>query len=124
MHDADRSSAVTTIHLGPHARVIVLQGRISGRAEAELREQLLAAIDDEVHGLLVDLSEADSISASAHDIVKATSLTLDNRGGVLLAWRWNGSVEEPTYVLAELRDHGVAELVTVEAGAGDDGERA
>lgn len=123
MHDTDPSSPVSTIHLGPHARVILLRGRIRGRAEAQLREQLLAAIDEEVHGLLIDLSEADSISASAHDMVRATSLTLDNRGGVLLAWRWNGSVEEPTYVLAELRDHGMAELVSVEAGAGDDGAR-
>lgn len=123
MHDTEPSSPVTTIQLGPHARVIVLRGRIHGRAEAELRTQLLAALDQEVHGLLIDLSEADSISESAHDIVRATSLTLDNRGGVLLAWRWNGSVEEPTYVLAELRDHGMGELVSVEAAAGDKGER-
>jgi anti-anti-sigma regulatory factor len=123
MHDTDQSSPVTTIQLGPHARVIVLRGRIRGRAESELRDQLLAAIAGEVHGLLIDLSEADSISASAHEIVKAASLTLDDRGGVLLAWRWNGSVEEPTYVLAELRDHGMAGLVSVESGPGEHGGR-
>ena len=33
MYDSDPSSSVTTIHLGPHARVIVLRGRIRDRAE-------------------------------------------------------------------------------------------
>lgn len=114
MHDTDLSTPVTTVELGRHARVIVLRGRISGGAEEQLREQLLAAIDEGVNGVLVDLSETDSISAAAHDIVQAASLTLDDRGGVLLAWRWNGSVERPTYVLAELRDHSVSELVPIE----------
>jgi len=120
MRDTELSSPVTTIHLGHHARVIVLRGRICDRAEDELREQLLAALDDGVHGLFVDLSEAASISATAHDVVRAASATLHDRGGMLLAWRWNGSVEEPSYVLAELQDHGVAELVPVKAGAGGD----
>jgi anti-anti-sigma regulatory factor len=116
MHDTDLSTPVHTVALGRHARVIVLRGRISDAAEEELRSQLLSAIDEGVHGLLVDLSEADSISASAHEIVRAASVTLDDRGGVLLAWRWSGSADEPTYVLAELRDHSVAELVPVDAG--------
>ena len=123
MYDSDPSSSVTTIHLGPHARVIVLRGRIRDRAEDALREQLLAALDEGTHGLLMDLSEAHSISSSAHDIVRAASLTLDDRGGVLLAWRWNGSADEPTYVLAELRDHGMSELVPGDTGAGDRGAR-
>jgi anti-anti-sigma regulatory factor len=115
MRETDLSTPVTTIDLGRHARVIVLRGRIDDRVEEQLRAQLLAAIDEGVHGVLVDLSEADSISAAAHEIVRAASVTLDDRGGVLLAWRWNGSADEPTYVLAELRDHGVAGLVPVEA---------
>jgi anti-anti-sigma regulatory factor len=114
VHDADLSTPVTTIALGSHARVIVLRGRIGGRAADELRDELISAIEEGVQGVLVDLSEADSISVSAHEIVRAASVTLDDRGGALLAWRWNGSVEEPAYVLAEPRDHGVAGLVAVE----------
>jgi hypothetical protein len=36
---------------------------------------------------------------------------------VLLSWRWNGSVDDPAYVLSEVRDHGISELVPVEAAA-------
>jgi anti-anti-sigma regulatory factor len=124
MRDTELSSSVTTIHLGRHARVIVLRGRIRDRAEEELRAQLLAAIDEGVHGLLVDLSEAHSISTSAHGLVRAASVTMDDRGGALLAWRWNGSADEPTYVLAELRDRGVADLVPLEPCADDDRGRS
>ncbi|GEM_PF-3237620 len=120
MHDTELTPSVTTIHLGRHARVIVLRGKIRDGAEAELRAELLGAIDDGVRGLLMDVSEAETLSASAHDLVRAASVALDDRGGVLLAWTWDGSVEEPTYVLAELRDHAVAELLPVEAGAGGD----
>lgn len=120
MRDTDSISHVTTIHLSRHARVIVLRGRICDRAEDDLRVQMLAALDDDVHGLFVDLSETDSISSTAHDVVRAASATLHDRGGALLAWRWNGSVDEPSYVLAELQDHGLAELVPVEAGACSD----
>jgi anti-anti-sigma regulatory factor len=123
MHETELSTPVTTIQLGNHARVIVLRGRISGGAEEELRAQLVAAIDEGVKGVLVDLSEAASISESAHGIVRAASVALDDRGGILLAWRWNGSADEPAYVLAELRDQEVAELVPVEAQDGD-GEEA
>jgi anti-anti-sigma regulatory factor len=119
MHETDRSTPVATIQLGSHARVIVLRGRISDSAEEELRVQLLAAIDDGVKGVVVDLSEADSITESAHEIVRAASVTLDDRGGILLAWRWNGSTDEPAYVLAELRDREVSELVPVDARNGE-----
>jgi anti-anti-sigma regulatory factor len=112
---------VTTIQLGSHARVIVLRGRIGDQAADELREQLISAIEEGVQGVLVDLSEADSISVSAHEIVRAASMTLDDRGGALLAWRWNGSVDEPAYVLAEPRDHGVGGLVAVEPEPGEGG---
>jgi anti-anti-sigma regulatory factor len=120
MHETDLSTPVTTIQLGSHVRVIVLRGRISDGAEEELRAELLAAIDEGVKGVVVDLSEADSITESAHEIVRAASVTLDDRGGILLAWRWNGSADEPAYVLAELRDQAVSELVSVDAPGGEE----
>ncbi|HET8743818.1 MAG TPA: STAS domain-containing protein [Gaiella sp.] len=119
MPETELPTSVSTIALGRRVRVIVLRGRICAGAEDELREQLIAALEEGAQGVLLDLTRADSISVSAHEVVRAASLTLDDRGGVLLAWRWNGSIEEPTYVLAELRDHDVSELVPVED---EDGE--
>jgi hypothetical protein len=119
MPETDLPTSVSTITLGRRARVIVLRGRIRDAAEDLLRAQLIAALEEGVQGMLLDLTRADSITASAHEVVRAASLTLADRGGVLLAWRWNGSVSDPTYVLAELRDHGISELVPVED---DDGE--
>jgi len=117
MPETDVPRSVSTIVLGRRARVIVLRGRIGAAAEDDLREELLAALEERVEGVLLDVTGADSITTSAHEIVRAASLTLGDRGGVLLAWRWNGSVEEPTYVLSEVRDHGISELVPVEADA-------
>jgi hypothetical protein len=90
---------------------------IRAGAEDDLRKELLAALDERVEGVLLDLTGADCISTSAHKIVRAASLMLRDRGGVLLAWRWNGSVDDPAYVLSEVRDHGISELVPVEAAA-------
>ena len=117
MPETDISRPVSTIVLGRRARVIVLRGRIRAGAEDDLRRELLAALDERVEGVLLDLTGADSITTSAHKIVRAASLMLGDRGGVLLAWRWNGSVDDPTYVLSEVRDHGISELVPVEAAA-------
>ncbi len=119
MPETELPTSVSTIALGRRVRVIVLRGRIRADAEDELRDRLIAALDEGVQGVLLDLTRADSITPSAHEVVRAVSLTLDDRGGVLLAWRWNGSIEEPTYVLAELRDHGVSELVPVEDEEGE-----
>jgi hypothetical protein len=117
MPETDVPRSVSTIVLGRRARVIVLRGRIGAGAEDDLREELLAALGDRVEGVLLDVTGADSITTSAHEIVRAASLTLGERGGVLLAWRWNGSVEDPTYVLSEVRDHGISELVPIEVDA-------
>jgi hypothetical protein len=117
MPETDVPRSVSTIVLGRRARVIVLRGRIGADAEDDLREELLAALEERVEGVLLDVTGADSITASAYEVVRAASLMLGDRGGVLLAWRWNGSVEEPTYVLAEVRDHGISELVPVETDA-------
>lgn len=102
---------ITTVDVGHRAQVIVLRGSIRGGAVDDLREQLLAAISAGVREVFLDLSEVDSIGSPVHDLVSAASVTLADRGGVLLAWSRRYSPGEPTYVIADVRDRALAELV-------------
>jgi hypothetical protein len=86
-----------------------------------LREQLLAAIEAGVRELFLDLSEAESIGSPVHDLVAAASITLADRGGVLLAWSRKYSVDDATYVIADVRDSALDELMP---HANETGERA
>jgi hypothetical protein len=71
----------------------------------------LEAIEAGATEVLLDLSEIESIGSPVHDLIAATSITLADRGGVLLAWSRKYSLGEPTYVVAELRDRAIAELL-------------
>ena len=102
-------SAVTSVHVGREARLVVLRGAIRDRETEDLRRELVAAIDAGVRGLLVDLSEVDSLSVAAQELVESASATLADRGGVLLAWSAKESVGRPTFVLSELRDGALAD---------------
>jgi anti-anti-sigma regulatory factor len=102
---------ITTVDVGHRAQVIVLRGAIRGRVVDELREQLLAAIESGVREVFLDLSEVESVGSPVHDLVSAASITLADRGGVLLVWSRKYAVGEPTYVIAEVRDWALAELM-------------
>jgi anti-anti-sigma regulatory factor len=94
--------AVTSMHVGREARIVVLRGPIHEREAEELRRELVAAIDDGVHGLVVDLSEVECLSPTAEELVQSASATLADRGGVLLAWSAKEAVGRPPFVLSEL----------------------
>jgi anti-anti-sigma regulatory factor len=102
---------ITTVDVGHRAQVIVLRGAIRGRVVDELREQLLATIESGVREVFLDLSEVESVGSPVHDLVSAASITLADRGGVLLVWSRKYAVGEPTYVIAEVRDWALAELM-------------
>jgi anti-anti-sigma regulatory factor len=108
---------VTTVEVGPRARVIVLRGTIRGGAVDALREELLAAIEGGVREVFVDLSEVESVGSPFHDLVSAASVSLADRGGVLLVWSRKYAAGEPTYVVADIRDRALAELVPGERGS-------
>jgi anti-anti-sigma regulatory factor len=108
---------VTTVGVGPRACVIVLRGTIRGSAVDTLREQLLAAIDAGVREVFVDLSEVESVGSPFHDLVSAASVSLADRGGVLLVWSRKYAAGEPTYVVADIRDRALAELMPRERGS-------
>jgi anti-anti-sigma regulatory factor len=102
---------VTAVVVGPRAGVIVLRGTIRGSAVDALREQLLAAIEGGVREVFVDLSEVESVGSPFHDLVSAASVSLADRGGVLLVWSRKYAAGEPTYVVADIRDRALAELM-------------
>lgn len=102
---------ITTVDVGHRAQVIVLRGAIRGSAVDDLREQLLAAISAGVREVFLDLSEVESIGSPVHDLVSAASITLADRGGVLLVWSRKYAVGEPAYVIADVRDRALAELM-------------
>jgi anti-anti-sigma regulatory factor len=102
---------ITTVDVGHRAQVIVLRGAIRGPVVDELREQLLAAIESGVREVFLDLSEVESVGSPVRDLVSAASITLADRGGVLLVWSRKYAVGEPTYVIAEVRDWALAELM-------------
>ena len=104
-------AAVTTVCVGLHARVIVLRGAIGERALEELRTQLHAAIEAGVRELFIDVSDAETITSQVHELVTAASLTLADRGGVLLAWGRKHAGDDPTYVMAEVRDRALGDLM-------------
>lgn len=108
---------VTTAHVGRQARVIALRGPIREHAVELLREHLHSALEAGVQELFVDLSEAESLTGPARELVASASYTLAGRGGVLLVWSRRLSPGEPTYVMAEVRDRALAELLP-------EGERA
>ncbi len=96
--------AVTSMHVGRDARVVVLRGAIRDPEAEELRRELVSAIDAGVRGLLVDLSEVEFLGPTAQGLVQSASATLADRGGALLAWSAKESVERPTFVLSEPGD--------------------
>lgn len=102
---------VTTVDVGPRARVIVLRGDFRGDAVDDLREQLLAAIEGGVREVFVDLSDVESVGSPFHDLVSSASITLADRGGVLLVWSRKYTAGDPTYVVADIRDRALAELM-------------
>jgi anti-anti-sigma regulatory factor len=102
---------VTTADVGPRARVIVLRGTIRGDAVDDLREQLLTAIEGGVREVFLDLSDVESVGSPFHDLVSAASITLADRGGVLLVWSRKYASGEPTYLVADIRDRALAELL-------------
>lgn len=102
---------ITSVDVGHRARVIVLRGAIRGSAVDDLREQLLATIAAGVREVFLDLSEVESIGSPVHDLVSAATVTLADRGGVLLVWSRKYAVGEPTYVIADIRDRALAELM-------------
>ncbi len=108
---------VTTVPVGHLAAVIVLRGAIRGDAVEQLREQLLGAIDAGVRELFLDLSEVESIGSPVHDLVAAASTALADRGGVLLAWSRKYTHDEPTYVMADVRDRALWEVMAQVPGA-------
>lgn len=110
---SSRGSAeqITTVDVGHRAQVIVLRGVIRGGAVDDLRERLLAAIAAGVREVFLDLSEVESIGSPVHDLVSAASITLADRGGVLLVWSRKYAVGEPSYVIADVRDRALAELM-------------
>lgn len=110
-HPASDSRQVRAVEIGRHARVIVLRGAIRERAADDLRVELLAAIEAGAREVFLDLSGVESLTSSVHDLVAAASITLADRGGVLLAWSRKYTVGEPTYVITELRDRALADLV-------------
>ena len=106
-----REEQVTTTDLGHGARVIALRGAIRGGAVDELRDRLLAAIDAGAREVVVDLTDVESLGSPVHDLVAAASVTLADRGGVLLVWSRRYAVGEPTYVMTDVRDRAIAELM-------------
>lgn len=117
--DSSHSSGaqITAVDLGHRAQVIVLRGAIRGGAVDDLRERLLAAIAAGVREVFLDLSEVESIGSPVHDLVSAASITLADRGGVLLVWSRKYAVGEPTYVIADVRDRALAELMPSTRGS-------
>ncbi|MCZ7589678.1 MAG: hypothetical protein M5U27_12670 [Gaiella sp.] len=102
---------VTTAHVGRRARVIALRGPIRAQAVEQLREHLLSALDGGVRELFVDISEAESLTSPARELIASASYTLADRGGVLLVWSRKVTLGEATYVMAEVRDRALAELM-------------
>jgi anti-anti-sigma regulatory factor len=102
---------VTTVDVGVQARVIVLRGTIREDAVDELRERLLEAIEDGVREVFVDVSEVESVGSPFHDLVSAASVSLADRGGALLVWSRKYAAGDPTYVVTDIRDRALAELV-------------
>ena len=101
----------TTIDVGRRARVIVLRGVIRDAAVDELRERLLAAIEAGIREVVLDFSEVESLGSPVHDLVSAASVTIADRGGVLLVWSRKYAAGEPAYVITEIHDRALADLM-------------
>jgi hypothetical protein len=110
-HSAQAHPQVQSMSLGGRARAIVLRGAVRGQVAEELRGELLAAVESGVRELVLDLSGVESISSPTRDLVAAVGSTLARRGGVLLIWWQKDGPAEPGYVMAELRDHGLASIL-------------
>ena len=125
-HSANHGTRpVTTVDVGQRARVIVLRGTIRGDAVDDLREQLLAAIEEGVREVFVDLSDVESVGSPFHDLGSAASITLADRGGVLLVCSRKYAAGDPTYLVADIRDRALAELMPRERrSASRSGSRA
>jgi anti-anti-sigma regulatory factor len=95
-------------------RIIVLRGAIRGKAEEVFRTELLGAIDEGAKEIILDLSETETVVAAVHELVAAASSTLADRDGVLLTWSEKHASGGATYLIAEVRDRGLGELVQPE----------
>ena len=77
---------VTTTDLGHGARVIALEApsaaaRSTSSASGSSRRSTAGARE-----VVVDLTDVESLGSPVHDLVAAASVTLADRGGVLLVW--------------------------------------
>ncbi len=117
MQTARPEDQFTTVDVGHRSQVIALRGTIRGDAVDDLREMLLAAIDAGVREIVLDLTDVESLGSPVHDLVSAASITLADRGGVLLVWSRKYAVDEPTYVITDVRDRALAELMPNAEGA-------
>jgi anti-anti-sigma regulatory factor len=111
-------SPFTTVAVGARSQVIALRGTVRGSAVDELRETLVAAIESGVREIVLDLTDVESLGSPVHDLLSAASITLADRGGVLLVWSRKYAVDEPTYVMSDVRDRALAELVPATGSAG------
>ncbi len=104
-------ASVETVDVGPATRVIVLRGAILDEAEDALRAELIEAIEGAARVILLDLSRVESLTPTAHALVAAASVTLADRGGSLLAWSEKHADGSPAYLIADVRDRGIGELI-------------
>jgi hypothetical protein len=109
MCSSKRGGQLTAIDFGHRARVIVLRGVVRDTVVDELRERLLAAIEDGVREVVLDLSDAESVGAPVNDLVSAAGITFADRGGVLLVWSRKDADGDQTYVITEVRDRALAQ---------------
>jgi hypothetical protein len=64
-----------------------------------------------VREVFLDLSDVESVGSPFHDLVSAASISLADRGGVLLVWSRKYASGDPTYLVADIRDRALAELL-------------
>jgi anti-anti-sigma factor len=120
-HTPRTEDSFPTVDVDRRSQVIVLRGPIHGAAVDELRETLVAAIEGGVRDVVLDVTDVESIGVAAHDLVSAASITLADRGGALLVWSRKKAVGEPIYVITDVRDRTLAEVMPAPGKAGRQG---
>ncbi len=111
-------SSIETVEAGRGTRILVLRGAINGRADTTLRKEMLGALESGANVVLLDLSRVESLSTAAYDLIAAASATLADRGGTVLAWSQKHDDGSPTYLIADVRDRGIRELIADERPTG------